>query len=897
MQLRAAYFLTVAVIAVGLVHFFLYLQETQMREDYLTRILKDNSDWKTRLQELEARSSVSHFIPLATTPSSFNIVAVELSGSHGESRTRNELSDTPTTIAVAHTKATTTENRETKVATPSTKSVDAPTIEELSPSTKSVDAPTIEELSPSTKSVDAPTIEELSPSTKSVDAPTIKPLKPNTKSVDAPTIEELSPSTKSVDAPTIEEVSPSTKSVDAPTIEELSPSTKSVDSSTMKQKVHAGLDLKRHVEAAPETKGNVSHQRLHLLSIPNVNEEEDSHRQQQTDGPLKTGILSHSQPKILPFEPGQTTTTSTLKSDRGKNIHYTHTYSPKPTVPTQHYYSTETPNRRTVRYFVGPDGKYIHETSDVTPAPGVRSIALEYADYKAHRRIYNVTREKYYSINTIRRARYPLSKWGTPTEMSTSPPMNLTKCNANPRRYMFASNYFSRQDYMSTEIPVVYQNLDKCLAAAELTDYFNNKSYSDTSRQNAMSLFLMVREVVPANATTSNGKALCWKSDFNIQMCHWIINGNISAKFKGIQGHIGNIAFKASEATCTYETRQALRNIYKGHASSPLLCMPSVFVAGFPKCGSSFVYCLVNKLARMAHPGYRDSQIEKEPHFWVRTGPHFHHQYPIQYSDIAKYVFNFLPAARRQPSNYTLPIDGSPNLLFQWPHFSSQEVFENYCLLPAILPQILPDSKYIVVLRDPVMMLYSAFWFSCSTQCPSMPRVRQEKGPRIFHERVTQKIKIFKNCSLYKPIDACMVDIFLPLNDTTHEFGSRMCGRIRLEVGFYYLYIRRWLAVLPREKFLFLTTEELHRDFSGVSQQISDFLGLGLNVDALGSAFNSSLVSSCKNVQSRFDYHGDSALQMRNDTRRLLYDFFDPFNQKLSELLQDRKYLWRPKQF
>ena len=41
------------------------------------------------------------------------------------------------------------------------------------------------------------------------------------------------------------------------------------------------------------------------------------------------------------------------------------------------------------------------------------------------------------------------------------------------------------------------------------------------------------------------------------------------------------------------------------------------------------------------------------------------------------------------------------------------------------------------------------------------------------------------------------------------------------------------------------------------------------------------------------DYKHDPRLQMREDTRQILEEFFQPYNQMLAELLGDDKFLWK----
>ena len=451
-------------------------------------------------------------------------------------------------------------------------------------------------------------------------------------------------------------------------------------------------------------------------------------------------------------------------------------------------------------------------------------------------------------------------------------------------------SWSTQSDLDYSEMQLVIKNLDKCLEAAELTEYFKKEKYTRIAVRNAATLLSMMRSVIPTNFSAVHTNISCWKSEFDLHLC--------SRRFRGanqdlsFEGHINNITFHMPHTTAPYQLKQILRS-YNNQLRSSRVCMPSVFVAGFPKCGSSFVYCLVRNLANLANGKYQINHTNKEPHFWVPVGPYFHHRVSPRYSDIAKYVVNYYSAAQsvqlKQTNEFSLLIDGSPNLIFQWPRYSQHENLENYCLVPAVMPLILPNNKYIVTLRDPVTMLYSAYWFSNSYNCPSLQRAEQERGPHIFHDKVVQKIQLYENCTLHKPVEVCLMVIFPQIEKPT-SYRNGKCSRVRLEVGFYYYYIRRWLAVIPRDRFLFVTVEEMSRNFTNVARKISKFLGL--KIDEKLHAYIPP--KSCKNVQKRYDYRHDTALQMRSDTKKLLYDFFDPFNQKLADFLQDSRYRWRP---
>ena len=445
-------------------------------------------------------------------------------------------------------------------------------------------------------------------------------------------------------------------------------------------------------------------------------------------------------------------------------------------------------------------------------------------------------------------------------------------------------------DPNKAELEAVNKNLERCLEGANLTDYFVKMDYLRTAKRYLKYFLTLLRAVIPANFNREYS-APCWNSNLTAQVCderypkYNFLSRRVDVK-------IGNTRIQSVWHSFGYTLQAILRQ--RVSISSSISCLPKFFIVGFPKCGSTQVYCLFKTLAKLVNSHYVASYsgVEKEPHMWVPLGPFIRHNYPHQLSDFMNYIINYFQTAKSvTESNFTLSIDASPNIIFQWPQYSRNETLENYCLIPAILPYIIPESKYVVVMRNPADMLYSAFWFSCSSRNPKMNKYFQIQGPNVFHDKVKAKINMFLNCRKTKPPDACLLDLYFPISNLILPF----CGRVRLEVGFYYLYIRRWLNVIPRRRFLFLTMDELRENSSllQVANKVADFADLGVRIKSVESLRQEGQEESmCKNTQLNFDYRHDPQLRMRKDTRQLLEDFFRPFNHKLAELLGDQKYLW-----
>ena len=433
----------------------------------------------------------------------------------------------------------------------------------------------------------------------------------------------------------------------------------------------------------------------------------------------------------------------------------------------------------------------------------------------------------------------------------------------------------SRESYSSelvneSEIKMVMKNMDSCLAATNMKDFFIKMGYMRSARKNAQYLLDIIRTVVP-KAYDPKYDIPCW--DMNIQ---------VSLQEDRMIGRMGELSF--NETCERYSWQHALQK--HGNIATSVACLPKVFVAGYPKCGSTYLYCILKASNKVA-------QFTKEPHWWIaQHGPNV----PTT-RQIAKYLFNFIPGSYLvQESHYAVTVDATPNLIFKWPHFVDEEPLVNYCLMPSLLPVILPDSKYIVVMRNPVALLYSAFWYTCTMYGHGWAWTEELKlrAPTIFHERIVAKIKLFNECMQRQlMLEECILNItFL------NSFGTKElhCGKTEVDVGIYYVHVRKWLSVIPREKFVFLTLEELSKDTIKNARELWKFIGIpnSENINATRSKLLCDAPNK-KNTQQAVDYHLDPRLQMRKDTKELLTKFYHPFNKKLADILGDDKFLWEGK--
>ena len=427
------------------------------------------------------------------------------------------------------------------------------------------------------------------------------------------------------------------------------------------------------------------------------------------------------------------------------------------------------------------------------------------------------------------------------------------------------------------EIGNILARIDTCLMSVNMSAYFRSEGLYERAQTNARDLLSNLRRVVPNFETPYT--VPCWDVRF-------------SAKCEGplLKGHIGDFNFTL-KGRSTRSKQLLLRGVQWYRARNEMCveqssaCLPKIFLLGYPKCGSTFLYCLLHRVLKYSLGTGGRCEATKEPHWWILPGPRGKAQ-SIEPDTIALYLLNFQRAAAFMESNTpAVTIDASPNLMFQWPRYSESESLENYCLLPSLIPIVLPDSKYFVIMRNPVSMLYSAFWFSCTMLGQNLGSVKF-RGPDIFHDRITRKIHMFNECKNEgKPLDLC-VDVVAP-----NLYGPELpnCGRTRLEMGLYYFHARKWLSVVPRSRIHFFTLEEVGTGDRATVDVITDFLELPRATADL--ALDTDLRCN-ENSQHVIDYKSDPRLKMRQDTKQILVQFFQPYNQLLAELLGDDKFLW-----
>ncbi len=321
------------------------------------------------------------------------------------------------------------------------------------------------------------------------------------------------------------------------------------------------------------------------------------------------------------------------------------------------------------------------------------------------------------------------------------------------------------------------------------------------------------------------------------------------------------------------EATRLLRNI-SGVTSQAkeVFCIPKVYMIGYPKCGSTTIRDLIERHPQVV--GRVGGERWKWTEFpFVNTFPQnflVYLNYLAQYRVNSHYI-------QRHPN--VLAVDGRTGILWS-------ATPEDICETPRLFTTFLPNGRYIVIMRDPVPRLYSSFTYFCALpwtrQHKSIPQEFIDKVPTLFHEAALGKIREFEGCLENFSVSFCTQNAIHLSHQYWKSNGLEHRCRIAVGVGLYYVHLARWLSVIPRDQFLFLRTEDLARDPYAVMNKVWKFLGLKeQSREKLGSI-----------LHQRLNVNPLSVTKMRSDTLVMLQKFYQPFNRKLADLLDDDKFLW-----
>ena len=166
-------------------------------------------------------------------------------------------------------------------------------------------------------------------------------------------------------------------------------------------------------------------------------------------------------------------------------------------------------------------------------------------------------------------------------------------------------------------------------------------------------------------------------------------------------------------------------------------------------------------------------------------------------------------------------------------------------LTPKRIKDTIPNSKFIVLLRNPVDKSFAAY---NSRIQHGDENLSFEEAIEMEQERLDGEFeKMKKNENYY-----------------SHSFYNQAY----LTNSIYYDHLKKWFDIFPKKQFLILQSEHFFKNPSDVMKEVTDFLEISqLELPEY----------------KQFNKHSYSV--MSNKTRKKLIDYFKPHNQRLYKLI------------
>ena len=283
-------------------------------------------------------------------------------------------------------------------------------------------------------------------------------------------------------------------------------------------------------------------------------------------------------------------------------------------------------------------------------------------------------------------------------------------------------------------------------------------------------------------------------------------------------------------------TKQPYNTSYKNpcwNEEEEFYCLPYFFIGGFPKCRTTELY---DKLIR--HPEII-SPARKEPHWWTRD--QFTRDKNISYRD-----FFHLAANTIQNNPNFIAVDASASTTWDneniFPKFGHTEIPDPALLTPHYIRRQLPRAKSVLIVRNPVTRLYSAFLY--------FHYKNKRKDAKIFHSVAKKSITRLNEC-LRNPN---LSDMHCVYANASSE-GYLLPG---LRVGLYYIHVQTWLTAFPADQLMVVRLEDYSQNTAKVLQDIFTFLGVRhISQEDIENSIMMSTAQRAKNNTKSYQRHGD----------------------------------------
>ena len=276
--------------------------------------------------------------------------------------------------------------------------------------------------------------------------------------------------------------------------------------------------------------------------------------------------------------------------------------------------------------------------------------------------------------------------------------------------------------------------MKKCSCAMNISEENMKQATSDLEAiaKNASAFLNAIWSIVP-RSFPSKYKNPCWHSDLVLSR-----DNRFTLLTKLISNKKNHLTEKlVSSLTDSIFHQKHYQDVT--HEGS-MFCLPYFFIAGFPKSATTSLDGTLRKHSKIVGP------ITKEPHWWTKM--------PLQFSNfnylklsILKYLMYFQSMTITRKVDM-ITYDGSQSTLWDSNFFVHHQ---DYCAMPAVLSRVLPNAKFIVIMRNPVTRVYSHYLHTCAIKISrskvlsKLPNQLQQYVPN-FHREVVADVEHFNGC-------------------------------------------------------------------------------------------------------------------------------------------------------
>jgi N-acetylgalactosamine 4-sulfate 6-O-sulfotransferase len=336
---------------------------------------------------------------------------------------------------------------------------------------------------------------------------------------------------------------------------------------------------------------------------------------------------------------------------------------------------------------------------------------------------------------------------------------------------------------------------------------------------------------------------------------------------------MGDITQVNMTSTKWFLARKAMTQMFMGEKNT-LVCVPYFFLLGFPKCGTTHLANILASHHQVVSPR------NKEINYWIRP---FFSSFPLNILRQLRYLYHFQDPTHKIANDPSSLVTGDTSVqtasltLYNLP---ANQTYPD--AMPYLFSSLFPKSRFIFITRNPVYQVRSFYYYFNSFSCPHKPNASG------FHITVVDHINAMRACMAEMGgEDACMFAYKRWL--TTPNL--RRCHSLDLSISMYYHPLSLWYKHIPKEQVFVLRLEDLTSNGNKTVQDMFRFLDLSPLPDSKVGYIQTRLYFQ-PNANVIF-YLTKEEDNMFHHTKELLEAFFEPYNRKLSQLLNDERYLWK----